>query len=59
MSEKGEEYGDDEFYELCAEAGTMNSRDAVKHLLAAIAKHRGRAEQSDDLTIVTVQRKEG
>lgn len=56
MNDKNEEFGDERFYACAAQYGHLESRSLIQHLASEIARHRGAAEQSDDLTIITVRR---
>lgn len=56
MNEKEEEFGDDEFYQLIQQHGAAGAKGLVQQVVGAIAGHRGRAAQSDDLTIIAVRR---
>jgi serine phosphatase RsbU (regulator of sigma subunit) len=56
MSEENEEFGDDRFYDLVAAHGSEGVEPLIKGLVGEIAKHRGTAEQSDDLTMIAVRR---
>ncbi len=50
------EFGDEKFYRLIARCGSLDSRTMIDRLVNAIAEHRGEAEQSDDLTLITLRR---
>jgi len=54
MDADEEEFGDDHFYELIRQHADLNSTDFVAKIMQAIRKHRGGAEQSDDITIATL-----
>ncbi|MBA3684122.1 MAG: SpoIIE family protein phosphatase [Planctomycetes bacterium] len=56
MNEKNEEFGDDRFVRTAAHFGAQESRALISGLVGEIAKHRGSAEQSDDLTIITLRK---
>jgi sigma-B regulation protein RsbU (phosphoserine phosphatase) len=56
MNDKNEEFGDERFYACVAQHGHQESRILIQALAGEIARHRGAAEQSDDLTIITVRR---
>lgn len=56
MNGKNEEFGDEPFYNLIAANGHLEPPALVEAVVGGIAKHRGDAEQSDDLTILTVRR---
>ncbi len=54
MSEKGDEYGDEPFYDLVRETAKKSSKDFVASVVESLEGHRGRAEQSDDITVTTL-----
>ena len=56
MNAEHEEFGEDNFYNLVAANGHLEPSTLVDAMVAGIAAHRGDAEQSDDLTILTVRR---
>jgi serine phosphatase RsbU (regulator of sigma subunit) len=56
MNARNEEFGDEKFYEMIAANGHLDPPALTDAVVAGIAKHRGDAEQSDDLTILTVRR---
>lgn len=56
MNEQNEEFGDEKFYRLIAGNGALEPRVLNAGLVNEITKHRGAAEQSDDLTLITVRR---
>jgi serine phosphatase RsbU (regulator of sigma subunit) len=56
MNEANEEYGDEEFYKRIGVYGAQGAQGVIDGVLKDIAEHRGRAAQSDDLTIITVRR---
>ena len=56
MNAKNEEFGDDEFYALVPKYAQGDVQILINGLVGEIAKHRGDAEQSDDLTLLTVRR---
>ena len=56
MNGDSEEFGEDNFYSLIAANGHLDPSSLVDSMVAGIAGHRGDAEQSDDLTILTVRR---
>jgi serine phosphatase RsbU (regulator of sigma subunit) len=56
MNADSEEFGDDNFYRLIASNGHLDPSALVEAAVAGVAAHRGNAEQSDDLTILTVRR---
>jgi sigma-B regulation protein RsbU (phosphoserine phosphatase) len=53
MNEQSEEYSDERFYDFVRDNSEASSEDFVKGLLADLEDHKGRAEQHDDITIVT------
>ncbi len=53
MNEKSEEYTDDRFYAFVKEHSQDTSEVFVAGLLADLNRHKGKAEQHDDITIVT------
>jgi sigma-B regulation protein RsbU (phosphoserine phosphatase) len=55
MDEKHEEYGDERFYKWLQAHVANRSRDLINNLLKELDAHRGRAEQHDDITVVTVR----
>jgi len=55
MDEKHEEYGDERFYKWLQVHATERSRDLINNLLKELDAHRGRAEQHDDITVVTIR----
>jgi serine phosphatase RsbU (regulator of sigma subunit) len=56
MNAQNQEFGDDHFYQMIAQAGHLDARTLIQRLVDAVAKHRGDAEQSDDLTLITVRK---
>lgn len=54
MNDASEEFGDDRFHDLIKAHGTKTSQEFVQALVQALDRHRGGAEQSDDITIVTL-----
>lgn len=55
MNAKNEEYTDERFYEFVKKHDDLNSEKFVQALLADLERHKGRAEQHDDITIVTLK----
>ena len=53
MDEKGEEFGEERFLEIIEESAEKSSAEFINHLVSALKKHQGKAEQHDDITIVT------
>ncbi len=56
MNARNEEFGDDRFYELVPKYSQGDVQNLINGLVGEIAKHRGDAEQSDDLTLLAVRR---
>ena len=56
MNASNEEFGDDRFYELVPKYSQGDVQTLINGLVGEIAKHRGDAEQSDDLTLLAVRR---
>jgi serine phosphatase RsbU (regulator of sigma subunit) len=54
MNTASEEFGDDRFYDLVKKHAKKSSKDFVDAIVGALDEHRGRAEQSDDITITTL-----
>jgi len=54
MNEQNEEFGDDRFYAAVGSYGDRGALGMVEALVQEIIAHRGRAAQSDDLTILTI-----
>lgn len=54
MNDDSEEFGDDRFIELVKQHGQKSSQEFVQAVVGALDRHRGAAEQSDDITIVTL-----
>jgi serine phosphatase RsbU (regulator of sigma subunit) len=59
MNAKNQEFGEEEFYQAIAAHGGEDVRQCVSHLVGAIAAHRGKHEQSDDLTMIAVRNTQG
>jgi serine phosphatase RsbU (regulator of sigma subunit) len=55
MDEQQEEYGDDRFYKWVHAHAQIKSRDFIRALLQELLDYRGKAEQHDDITVVTVK----
>ena len=55
MNGANEEYGEEKFYQDIANGGHLDVRANIANLVQVIAKHRGAAEQSDDLTIIAIR----
>jgi len=56
MNEKREEFTDERFYKwVQANARDKKSRELVTGLLKELEAHRGRADQHDDITVVTIK----
>lgn len=56
MSPQKEEFGDDRFLELVKKTADKNAQGLVETLVQTLLQWRGKAEQSDDITIVAFQR---
>ena len=56
MNEANEEFGDEEFYKRIGTYGARGAQGVIDAVVQDVADHRGRAAQSDDLTIITVRR---
>jgi serine phosphatase RsbU (regulator of sigma subunit) len=56
MNADNQEFGEERFNQLVANFGHLDARTLIERLVAAVASHRGEAEQSDDLTLITVRR---
>jgi serine phosphatase RsbU (regulator of sigma subunit) len=54
MNNNSEEFGDERFYELVKSHARKPSKDFVEAIVRELDKHRGDAEQSDDITITTL-----
>ena len=54
MNNESEEFGDDRFYTLVKDHARKSSKEFVEALVRELDAHRGDAEQSDDITIVTL-----
>ena len=59
MNNESEEFGDDRFYTLVKDHARKTSKEFVDALVTALDGHRGDAEQSDDITIVTLSVDDG
>jgi serine phosphatase RsbU (regulator of sigma subunit) len=57
MNEQSQEFGDERFYKLIAANGHLEPRQLNLGIVGEVARHRGAAEQSDDLTMITVRRR--
>jgi len=56
MNSENVEFGEERFYQMIGELGHLDSPSLIERLVDAVAEHRGEAEQSDDLTLITVRR---
>lgn len=54
MDGNEEEFGDDKFYELVREHASRSSSEFTQFIVEALNKHRGDADQSDDITLATL-----
>jgi serine phosphatase RsbU (regulator of sigma subunit) len=55
MNEAGEIYGDPRLLQFCQDNKDLTSAEFIDKLVLDIADHRGNAEQSDDITIVSIK----
>ena len=55
MNIKSEEYTDDRFYEFVKDNKDLNCEDFIEALLRDLDKHKGKAEQHDDITAVALR----
>jgi phosphoserine phosphatase RsbU/P len=55
MSPEHEEFGDERFYQWTRANARLKSPEFVTGLVEELKKHQGRAEQHDDITIVTMR----
>jgi len=53
MNEQREEWGDDTFYKFVCDHAELPSKDFVRQLVQALERHKGNAEQHDDITVTT------
>ncbi len=53
MNSKNEEYTDERFCKFIKKHSALSSEEFVKALLADLGAHKGKAEQHDDITVVT------
>ncbi|MCX7702613.1 MAG: PP2C family protein-serine/threonine phosphatase [Planctomycetota bacterium] len=53
MNEKGEEFGEERFLEIVEENADKPSSEFINQLISALRVHQGKAEQHDDITVVT------
>ena len=53
MNSRKEEFGDEQLYNFVRENAELNSSDFVELLVSTLDKHKGKAEQHDDITIFT------
>jgi serine phosphatase RsbU (regulator of sigma subunit) len=53
MDENHEEFTDERLKQFVKENARMSSKDFVRYLLKVLDEHKGKAEQHDDITIVT------
>jgi sigma-B regulation protein RsbU (phosphoserine phosphatase) len=53
MNERREEYGEERFYRFVLRHSTLPSRELVRTIVRDLDEHKGRADQHDDITIVT------
>jgi len=57
FNEKKEQFGDEHLLEIVAANRDLSAERIVKVIVRALAKHRGRAEQSDDIAIIAIKAK--
>jgi len=57
MNEKNEEYTDRRFHQFVSENRDLPGDEFIRLLLADLERHQGRAEQHDDITVVTFRMK--
>jgi len=55
MNAADQEFGEERFYKAVARSGHLDSRALLTALVTEVTAHRGEAEQSDDLTGITVR----
>ena len=55
MNEEREEYGDERFYEWVKAHAELPSNEFVRMLSQELDRHKGRAEQHDDITVTTLR----
>jgi len=55
MNSANKEFGDDRFYKLIGELAQRDSNQMLNLIVKALDDHKGRAPQSDDITIVTLR----
>ena len=53
MNEQHEEFTEERLMRFIKENARMSSKDFVRYLTRVLEEHQGRAEQHDDITIVT------
>ncbi|TVR40494.1 MAG: HAMP domain-containing protein [Planctomycetota bacterium] len=56
MNENNEEFGDDRFNDLIGSHGHLGAKGLIDTMIQEVTAHRGRAAQSDDLTVIAVSR---
>lgn len=56
MNEAREEFTDDKFFKFVKKNATLSSKAFVQKLVVALKRHQGKAEQHDDITIVTFKK---
>lgn len=57
FNEKEEEYGPDRLLEILKTQGGATAEDITKAVLDSVAQYRGKAEQSDDVTLLVIRAK--
>jgi len=56
FDERGEMFGDERLLEILASAGDLSPNAVIRRVVSAVERFRGRAEPSDDLSVVVVRR---
>jgi len=55
MNERNEEFGEEKFVEVVEKYAEKTSAEFVNQLMKTLKEHQGRAEQHDDITVVTIK----
>jgi serine phosphatase RsbU (regulator of sigma subunit) len=55
MNADNQEFGEDNFYGIVAAGAQLDVRASIANIVQAVARHRGDAEQSDDLTMIAIR----
>jgi serine phosphatase RsbU (regulator of sigma subunit) len=53
MNEQHQEWSDEAFKAFISKNATLSSKEFVRLLLEELDRHKGRAEQHDDITVTT------